>query len=200
MKIDFQDNTTRHIFVVSSMIAFGMLVLVITGLITYYTATRDHVTTDSASQTRLDDLNEVLKSMLGNNWPVLLFVFAIILLLFLAALYVLTRKQYNISDASAQKLYYVFIGFTVIFSIAMIILGVRAFLSNKDANKSGDLDDYIPYQDQKKQNEMILGIIALGIFILGCIGGLIWYIKKKKPNLSLKHMWNRTVHGASSAS
>ena len=70
----------------------------------------------------------------------------------------------------------------------MIILGVRAFLSNKDANKSGDLDDYIPYQDQKKQNEMILGIIALGIFILGCIGGLIWYIKKKKPNLSLKHI------------
>lgn len=179
MRVDFQDSTTKHIFIVSSMIAFGMLVLVSVVLLTYYTASGDHVEPDSASQKRLDDLDEVMRSMLGTNWPVLLFVFALILILFLVFLYMLTRKQYDISDSSAQKLYTAFIVFTVIFSITMVVLGVRAFLSQRVDDKSG-LNDYVPNKDKKKQNEMILGIIALGIFVLGASGGLIWYIIHKK--------------------
>ena len=193
MRVDFQDSTTKHIFIVSSMIAFGMLVLVSVVLLTYYTASGDHVEPDSASQKRLDDLDEVMRSMLGNNWPVLLFVFALILILFLVFLYMLTRKQYDISDSSAQKLYTAFIVFTVIFSITMVVLGVRAFLSQRVDDKSG-LNDYVPNKDKKKQNEMILGIIALGIFVLGASGGLIWYMVHKKHNTTVLEGFKKLFH------
>jgi len=164
--------------VTTSLVGFLALFVFIVAGITYYTSTSgDYVPNNQQSEDKITVLNEALRSAFGPKWPYVILGFVIFVAIALYFLYLAMEKNavsINMSDTAANRFNLIFMYFTIIFGIVMIVLVVKAYLGNKNA----DVPNYVPTQNQQKSNTQLLTVIGLGLFVVFGGGFAFWYIKK----------------------
>lgn len=96
---DFVDNMSSSI-TITSYFGFAIVILLIVAAITWYTTTipRNQIPNNQQSQQRIQTLADLFTSTLGPAWPVLLIVFAVILILIAILLFpnFLQRNKSNV--------------------------------------------------------------------------------------------------------
>ena len=139
------------------------------------------ITEDQNSRDRMSDLNNIFTSILGNNWPYILFSFCVILIIFFYMLYILSIRGVSINiDANNYKLFStIFIIFLILFCIAIIILTVMG-VQNRKYNDKYCISNYKPADDTSSSNSQTLQIIGLSLFILASLVGVLYYFLRKK--------------------
>jgi len=137
---------------------------------------------DQNSQNRLSILSQAFSSSLGIKWPWILITFSIFIIILLILLYLLSKQglNFNIDDANYKIFLYTFITIIVIFTIFIVVLATKLFLDGKTKNETGDIPNYIPYQQSQTSNKIILGIVGLSIFILFAVSFAVYYFFFKK--------------------
>uniref|UniRef100_A0A6C0EKP7 Uncharacterized protein n=1 Tax=viral metagenome TaxID=1070528 RepID=A0A6C0EKP7_9ZZZZ len=166
--------------VTTSVIGWIVLFASAIGCLTWYTSKgTGQISNNQQSEDKITAIDEAMKSSLGPNWPYVVLVLVIFIAVMLGALYYAGQKgQINItlSDTAASRLNWIFLVFTIIFGIFMIILAIRQWTNYKREQDNGDTPNYQPNISQKKKDNQILAIIGLGLLAL-VIGGLgIWYV------------------------
>ena len=185
------DNPNYQATVVSTSIvaSVALFVIIIAG-ITYYTSTSgDYVVNNQQSQDKITVLNEAFRSALGSKWPYVVLAFTIFVGIALYFLYIAASNNaisINMSDASATTFNVIFMYFTIIFGIFMIVLVVKEYLNYKKQQQTGNTPNYVPSTNQQQQNTKLLTVIGLGLFVIFGGGYAVWYIFKKKQPVSVK--------------
>lgn len=178
------DNPRYQTTVIStSTVAFLALFVIIVAGITYYTSSSgDYVPNNQQSEDKITVINEAFRSALGPNWPYIILAFVIFMGIALYFLYIAATNNaisITMSDEAAAKFNVIFMYFTIIFGIFMIVLVVKAYLDYKK-QQSGSLPNYIPSRDQQKKNTQLLVVVGLGLFVIFGGGYAVWYIFTKK--------------------
>lgn len=173
------DPTTSKLIVISSVIGFIILLIITTGLFTYYTSTTDTgITPDQQSKSRLTVLDEVFRSIMGNNYPYVLLIMVILLIISLVFLYMNINTNFitvNMSDKASKIFNISMIIFMIILSVFMVVLALKYYLDYKNESTNSSIPNYIPYSDQKTKNLEIVSIVGVVLFILMTVGAFIWY-------------------------
>ena len=146
---------------------------------------KNPVKIDKDSFDRLTELNYIFSSILGEHWSYILFLFAIILIIFFYTIYMLSIQgiNININDNNSKLFTILFIIFLILFVISIIILTIRSFQTQNIDNKYCT-NNYIPQQDDSKQNSQTLQIIGLSLFILiSLLLSIYYFFIRKKVNM-----------------
>jgi ABC-type Fe3+ transport system permease subunit len=143
------------------------------------------ITEDQKSKDRMEDLNNIFTSILGDKWPYLLFIFCIILIVFFYMLFIMSIKGVSINiDENNHKLFStIFIIFLILFGIAIIILTVMA-VQNRKYDDKYCISNYKPADDTASSNSQTLQIVGLSLFILASLIGVLYYFLRKRTNSS----------------
>lgn len=178
------DNPQYQTTVVStSVVGFIALFIFIIAGITYYTSTsRDYVPNNQQSQDKITVLNEAFRSVLGPNWPYVILFFLIIIGIALYFLYIAANNNaisITMSELAANRFNLIFMYFTIIFGIFMVLLVLKNYLDYKK-QQTGNIPNYKPTQDQEQKNTKLITIIGLGLFVIFGGGYAVWYIFMKK--------------------
>lgn len=167
-----------------SIIAGISLIVIITGLFTWYTATTTQaIVPDDKSKSRLTTLNEVFSSAMGRRWPFVLLIFVILLAVMLVFIYISSKNNaitIEMSDHTAKIFSIILLIFICIFFIFIVLLAVYKYrqLSNNE------LDDpnYIPDQTYNSKTKTALAIVG-GILLLLFLGGFgVWFLWLRKSS------------------
>jgi hypothetical protein len=183
--MSLNDPKYQTTVVSTSVVGFVALFIIIIATLTYYTSTSgDYVLNNQQSEDKITVLNEAFRSALGPKWPYVILAFTIFVAIALYFLYIAAGNNaisINMSDTAANRFNIIFVYFTIIFGIVMIVLVVKEYLDYKKAQTGGS-SNYIPTLDQAKKNNQLLVVIGLGLFVLFGGGYAVWYIfMKKKP-------------------
>jgi amino acid transporter len=146
---------------------------------------KNPVKIDKDSFDRLTELNYIFSSILGEHWSYILFLFAIILIIFFYTIYMLSIQgiNININDNNSKLFTILFIIFLILFVISIIILTIRSVQTQNIDNKYCT-NNYIPQQDDSKQNSQTLQIIGLSLFILiSLLLSIYYFFIRKKVNM-----------------
>lgn len=175
---DVQNDFSKY-----SLITFvSLFIIFIANLFIYLKSVPDEVINNTKSINRVNSLNNVLTSLLGNNWIYIL-IFAIIFLMIIVYLlytYSLKGIIINIDPQQYKILSWFMIGFIILYTIYIIVLIVKLYMNNKDSNNLNKIPNFIPAQNQDSQNKTLLQIFALGSFILiSIVIGIIYFFKNR---------------------
>jgi hypothetical protein len=177
------NKDVQNDFLKYSIITFiTIFITFISILLIYLKYVPDVVINNTKSINRVNSLNNVLTSLLGNNWRYILILLIIFLLIIVYLLYTYSLKGITINmDPEQYKIIMWFvIGFIILYTIYIIVLIVKLYLNNKDSNNLNKIPNFIPAANQDSQNKTILQIFALGSFILiSIVGGVIYFLKKR---------------------
>ena len=140
---------------------------------------------DQKSKDRMVDLNNIFTSILGNNWPYILFSFCVILIIFFYMLFLMSINGISVNiDENNHKLFStIFIIFLILFGIAIIILTVMG-IQNRKYDDKYCISNYKPADDTATSNSQTLQIIGLSLFILASLLGVLYYFLRKRNNSS----------------
>jgi hypothetical protein len=138
------------------------------------------VPVDKNSTSRLTELNNVLSSLFGQKWPFLMIGFAVFFLLLMGLLFLLTKKEYNLSDGASKGLTGGLIAFTIVFALSMIGLAVKAYRDQTVKENTGNIPNYIPSANERKRLNEVIGIVVVSLVLILTIGGIIFYHFHKK--------------------
>lgn len=171
----------KHIIIV---VVIGLVVILIStgvGFYAYHNAKHaKSVPEDQGSKDRLTMLNEVFTSLFGPQWPFILVGFALLILLIMVLLFLLTKKEYSLSDEASSALTKALIAFTVVFAIGMVSFAVKAYVDQRVKEDTGDIPNYTPSADERKKLYELFAIIGLGLVLLLIVGGITWHFWRKK--------------------
>lgn len=143
------------------------------------------ITEDKKSKDRMTDLNNIFTSLLGSNWPYILFFFCIILIVFFYMLYIMSIRGVSINiDENNYKLFStIFIIFLILFGTAIIVLAVMGY-QNRKYDQKYCISNYTPADDTASSNSQTLQIVGLSIFILASLIGLLYFFFYKRNNIN----------------
>ena len=175
---DVQNDFSKY-----SLITFvSLFIIFIANLFIYLKSVPDEVINNTKSINRVNSLNNVLTSLLGNNWRYILILLIVFLMIIVYLLYTYSLKGITINmDPYQYKIIMWFIiGFIILYTIYIIVLIVKLYMNNKDSNNLNKIPNFIPAQNQDSQNKTLLQIFALGSFILiSIVIGIIYFFKNR---------------------
>lgn len=177
------NEDVQNYFLKYSIITFiTIFITFISILLIYLKSVPDVVINNTKSINRVNSLNNVLTSLLGNNWRYILILLIVFLMIIVYLLYTYSLKGITINmDPYQYKIIMWFIiGFIILYTIYIIVLIVKLYMNNKDSNNLNKIPNFIPATNQDSQNKTILQIFALGSFILISIVGCVIYFLKNK--------------------
>lgn len=174
MEISIGENIVFY----TSIVGFSLLFLVTVVCITWYTSTKgDYITNTEDSRSKMTIIYESMRSALGNNWPVVLLIFTLILGLILILLYFLSMKEVftvNVSEEWSKRFYYSFIGFIILFTVLLLFLLIKAY-----RNKTVQIANYTPTISSNEKTKQIITIIGLIVGIILLFYILYWFVMKR---------------------
>jgi len=178
------DFINSKAFVISSYIGFVILILCIFGGLVYYTQKEFTATIpDQKSLTKMQQLKNVMQSLLGDNWNFIIILFCIFILIIIIFLYTISKSGINITiEGDGKPIYISTIIFLVIFSISMIVITILEILNNTSVANSTLTNNFknVSSVDTYNSNVQILQIIGLSIFLLIFIIFIFWYFLHKR--------------------
>lgn len=156
------------------------LVVVLIVIFTLYTASKpSDINPTKQSQDRLTTLQEVLRFRFGVWWPYMLFIIFLLVIALVLSLYANALKStltINITDKYAHRLLNLGIAFFILFTVAMVMFGVNAYISQK----SPDIPNYIA-NHKRKQIVLIAGLVTF-ISFFAILGLHAWWVSKQIGN------------------
>ena len=156
------------------------LLVVVIAIFTIYTASKPpDIVPSKQSQDRLTTLQEVLRFRFGVWWPYMLFIIFILvsaLVMSLHANSLNSQITINITDKYAHRFLNLGIAFFILFTVAMVMFGVNAYISQK----SPDIPNYIA-NHKKKQIVIVVGLLTF-IFFFVILGLHAWWVSKQIGN------------------
>lgn len=171
----------KHIIIVVVIVLVVILISTGVGFYAYHNAKHaKSVPEDQGSKDRLTVLNEVFTSLFGPQWPFILVGFALVILLIMVLLFLLTKKEYSLSDGASSALTKALIAFTVVFAIGMVSFAVKVYVDQRVKEDTGDIPNYTPSADERKKLYELFAIIGLGLVLLLIVGGIAWHFWRKK--------------------
>jgi hypothetical protein len=175
---DVQNDFSKY----SLITFFTIFIIFIANLFIYLKSVPDELINNTKSINRVNSLNNVLTSLLGNNWRYILIFLIIFLMIIVYLLYTYSLKGIiiNMDPHQYKILSWFMIGFIILYTIYIIVLIVKLYMNNKDSNNLNKIPNFIPSQNQDSQNKTILQIFALGSFILiSIVVGVIYFLKNR---------------------
>jgi hypothetical protein len=183
-----KDSSNSNDFIKYSNYAFFLIFIVsIIFLTIYRLQLPDQILNNKKSIDRINTINNVLNSLLGNNWRIVIIISIIFLIIILYLLYLYTQKGIiiDMNDQQYSKISWFIIIFLILYTIFIITLIVKILQTNKlnkmlDANNQ-NISDFIPAEIDQEKNKQIIEIIGLLLFIFSSIGiGIYYFYKKSK--------------------
>ena len=174
---DFVDDMSGTV-TVTSYFGFAIVLLLWISGITWYTSTLPgaKIPNNPQSERRMKTLSDIFSSTLGPSWPVLLIIFAIILVLIAILLFIISSNGINLILSDAHYNSYKWIGITLIGLLILAIIGgtVQAILTDINVNSDDptNSNDYI----QRQHNIEIVKYITFGCAGLAVVGLFAWFI------------------------
>ena len=161
---------------------FTVFLVCVYGVFYYITNIYTPVTPDQNSINKLQQIQTVFQSILGNNWYPILITFGVILVLIFVLLYIVSNTGININADNVNTLNILSIIITIVFSIAMVTIAVRDILDTPTVSNAltNNLSSYTGLSTFNADLQ-IVEIIGLGLFILFAIVIFVWYFFFKKP-------------------
>lgn len=176
---DIQNDFSKY-----SLITFVTLFIIfIANLFIYLKSVPDELINNTKSINRVNSLNNVLISLLGNNWRYILIFIIVFFMIIVYLLYTYSLKGIiiNMDPQQYKILSWFMIGFIILYTIYIIVLIVKLYMNNKDSSSNiNKIPHFIPAANQDSQNKTILQIFALGSFILiSIVVGVIYFLKSR---------------------
>lgn len=143
---------------------------------------------DQASQDRLTTVSEAFSSLLGRNWPYVLFMFTLFIFLALYLFYLSSRNEnvvLTLSDGKAHTLIIILAAFLVLSVVVIIVLLIKSYRNYTQSQSTGNIPNYEPSEADKQKTRQLLMVIGFGLFavLLGIFS--VWYFfyhSPKNPN------------------
>lgn len=158
-------------------IIFGSItiILIISTILVsiFYTSKQStSIPDDVDSDTRNKNINETFTEFMGFQWPYMLIIFYVLLVIIGVLLYFSLTKtdgvQININDKLAKILKIVFIVFSVLLVIA--IIGVSSLSYIKDVQHSNqELSEYDKEQNKEKRKQFVIICVTVVVVLTGMI-------------------------------
>jgi H+/gluconate symporter-like permease len=169
-------------------IVLGIIVVVALELVVFKVVSKQPtVPPDSGSVSRMQKLNNVLKSKFGNSWPFVLIFILLLLLAIFALLYFVLKKEtvtWNVSDRNAKILSRVGITLAILISLTLVGLGVYAVIKErKEYNQQQEDAGDFSTQTKGKQFLELAGLVLVLIVVLALIGWAIHHHFKYEKSL-----------------
>ena len=163
---------------------FTVFLACVYGVFYYITNIYKPVTPDQNSINKLQQIQTVFQSLLGNNWYPILITFGVILVLIFVLLYIVSNTWININVDNVNTLNILSIIITIVFSIAIITIAVRDILDTPTVSNAltNNLSSYTGLSTFNTDLQ-IVEIIGLGLFILFAVVIFVWYFFFKKPTV-----------------
>lgn len=180
----------KNFVVVTSIVSWSVLFVGFIVCLTWYTSSgKGHVSNNQQSEDKMSAINDAMISAMGTKWPVVLLVIVIFIAVCLGALYVASKNNnlnITLSDQSADRFNLIFLVFTIIFSILMVLLAIKEWRTYQQRQDDGDTPNYKPTIEQNKKTQQMMTIVGLGLFVLFGGGFVVWYIffRNKNPQQS----------------
>lgn len=160
---------SNHVLRVSIIGWLVLFVIIVAGATWYTNKTSGHVVNNRQSEEKITAIDEAFQSMLGPKWPYVLLVFTIFIGLLLFFLYLASKKEVisiNMSDKGVKTFNTIFVIFTIIFGILMVLLAIKDWMEYKNKEQNGDNPNYVPSINQQKKSMQIISIIGLLLLIV----------------------------------
>lgn len=158
-------NFDRDTTIITMIGVLTIFVIFLIGYLIYKFRYLDNGTipNDTESQDTLNNINDSMKSLLGNNWKAVLFFIICLFIVMLVLLYFISLKNISVNISSDQKLLIDFLYIFLIFlTIVIFAITVRILY---DISKD---KDNIPKNSKDYDNINYTG----KVIVYGLIGGL----------------------------
>jgi magnesium-transporting ATPase (P-type) len=127
---------------------------------------------DKYSESRMSQLNKVLSSYFGRNWPIVFGIFASLLFLILLFIYTTTKGeiQINVNDQNYGKIFYLILFIGAMITLLTVFLGLRAYKSytQEQEDNESKLGDFYTSDDSSQGLEIVKYVVL--IMVLGFAG------------------------------
>lgn len=162
--------------VIIAIILFGIIGTIITS------KSQTGINQMTSSQTRIDQLNQVLSSIFGSKWPYVILMIIIFIFLILGMLYVYTiKEQFNISDESASKIGKMLIPITAIFFLFAVFMSSYTYVNLKNNPFYPKTDLFESEETKRRKKLLIIQLVGAGLFaILLIVGGIYYFMHRRK--------------------
>lgn len=161
-------------------VGLSTLIILVIAIFTLYTASNpSDIDPNKQSQDRLTTLQEVLRFRFGVWWPFTLFLISLLIIALIISIHSASSNSsftINISDKYAHMYINLGIAFFILFTVAMVMFGVNAYLQQA----SPDIPNYIANR-KRKQIVIIVGLITF-ISFFAILGLHAWWVSKKIGN------------------
>ena len=168
-----------------SYFGFFIIFLAFVFSTTYYIA-NEYIASvpDQNSLNKIYQLQNILYSLFGSNWYIILISISIFLILLLVLLYVISIQgiNINVSDDHYKMFFILFLILVTVISGSIITIAVREIINSQSTCvNTSTLTNYDSLNSYTKNQELIQ-IIGLSLFILISVVIGIWYIIKWRKN------------------
>jgi NADH:ubiquinone oxidoreductase subunit 6 (subunit J) len=174
------DLNTSHSSNLASYIGFAIVITIWVAGITYYTSTnKDIVQNNIASKERMESIPQTLSSSFGTDWPMVLTLFALVLIIFSVLIYVISRQGVTLVLSDVHYNTYKWIGITLITVLMLIVIAATVLIILNMTSKptyppdpydTGDADQ------QSKKNREIVQIVVIVAGIIALLLLFAWFI------------------------
>jgi hypothetical protein len=176
------DLNKSHSSNLASYIGFAIVITIWVAGITYYTSTnKDIVQNNLASKERMESIPQTLSSSFGTDWPMVLTLFALVLIIFSVLIYVISRQGITLVLSDVHYNTYKWIGITLITILMLIVIAATVLIILNMTNKPPDQSD--PYgidaddaEQQSKKNREIVQIVVIIAGIIALLLLFAWFI------------------------
>jgi hypothetical protein len=170
----------------ASYIGFAIVITTWVAGFTYFTASDENIVPNNlASKERMETIPQTLSSAFGTNWPMVFTLFALILIIFSALIYVISRQGVTLVLSDVHYNTYKWIGITLITLLMLIVITATVLIIlNMTAQPTNPLDPDVDPQNQKNKNREIIQIIVIVAGILALLLLFIWFIRSHAKRLA----------------
>jgi cytochrome bd-type quinol oxidase subunit 2 len=150
-----------------------LLILIIIIQLVYFYVKRKRINnnTDAGSERRIQTVEQLLRSYLGNGWPIMISIFLVLIVLILILLYFVMNKigdiDVNISPSCSTTIMIGSVIYMIIYTAFILYLFLKI--------RSKETDD-----DKRKFIDILLLAVSFIIGILLIFGGGFYLLKKSR--------------------
>ena len=186
------DLNTSHSSNLASYIGFAIVITIWVAGITYYTSTnKDIVQNNIASKERMESIPQTLSSSFGTDWPMVLTLFALVLIIFSVLIYVISRQGVTLVLSDVHYNTYKWIGITLITILMLIVIAATVLIILNMTSKPTDPSDPAdPYDtgDADQQSNKNREIVQIVVIVAGIIALLLlfaWFIHSHNKRVAI---------------
>lgn len=156
-------------------IVLAVVILVVLEFVVFkIVSKKSTIAVDANSQTRMQQLNNVMRSRFGNNWPFVLIMMLVFLLIIFALLYFVFKRttiNINVDEKTGKILSRTNLIVIGIVSVGLIGAGIYAVIKeqrdhNNTVEENGDFQDKSKAQQFLELVGLVLVLIVVIIFVV----------------------------------